>query len=136
MPVFNSQNTIISSVRSIQNQNISDIEIILINDYSKDNSLKLIKNLQINDPRIKIINNKINKGTLYSRSIGVLISKGEFIFSLDNDDMFFNYDILDNIYNQAKIGNYDIVKFNKYYILRKNFKLINIINKFFYSIFN
>ena len=122
MPVFNSQNTIISSVRSIQNQNISDIEIILINDYSKDNSLKLIKNLQINDPRIKIINNKINKGTLYSRSIGVLISKGEFIFSLDNDDMFFNYDILDNIYNQAKIGNYDIVKFNKYYILRKNFK--------------
>ena len=128
MPVFNSQNTILSSVRSIQNQNISDIEIILINDYSKDNSLKLIKNLQINDPRIKIINNKINKGTLYSRSIGVLISKGEFIFSLDNDDMFFNYDILDNIYNQAKIGNYDIVKFNKYYILRKNFKLINIKN--------
>ena len=116
VPVYNSEKTIISSVRSIENQNISQIEILLVNDFSSDNSLKLIKNLQNNDPRIIIINNKKNMGTLYSRSIGALKSRGKYIFSLDNDDLFFNDDVFDTVYKNAKFGNYDIVKFEKYYI--------------------
>jgi len=40
IPVFNCQNTIKAAVRSIQNQNMADVEIILVNDYSKDNILK------------------------------------------------------------------------------------------------
>lgn len=120
VPVYNSQNTIKYSVRSIQNQNISQIEIILINDFSKDNSLKFIQNLRNEDPRINIINNKKNYGTLYSRSIGVLSSKGKYIFSLDNDDMYFNNDVLDIVFRTARIGNFDIVKFRKYNILKKN----------------
>ena len=114
VPIYNSEKTIISSVRSIQNQNISQIEIILVNDFSSDNSLKFIKNLQSSDPRIIIINNKRNMGTLYSRSIGALKAKGKYIFSLDNDDLFFNDDVFDTVYKNAKIGNYDIVKFKKF----------------------
>ena len=110
-------------MRSIENQNMSEIEIILINDYSKDNSLKLIKKLQKHDPRIIIINNKKNMGTLYSRSIGVLNAKGKYIFSLDNDDMFFNTDVFDVVYKIAENGNFDIVKFKKYYIEKKIFNL-------------
>ena len=57
-----------------------EIEIILVNDHSSDDSLKIIRNIQKDDNRIIIINNKKNKGTFYSRSIGVLESKGNIYF--------------------------------------------------------
>ena len=88
-----------------------DIEIILVNDKSKDDSLKIIENIQKYDKRIKIINNQKNMGTLYSRSIGVLQSKGNYIFPLDNDDMFFDDDVFNFIYEEANNFNYDIVGF-------------------------
>jgi glycosyltransferase involved in cell wall biosynthesis len=50
-------------------------------------------------------------GTLYSRNIGVLQSKGKYIFQLDNDDMFFDDDIINIIYEEAYNFNYDIVGF-------------------------
>ena len=111
IPVYNCQNSIKQAITSIQNQKMIDIEIILVNDKSKDDSLKIIKNIQKYDKRIKIINNKKNMGTLYSRSIGVLQSKGNYIFPLDNDDMFFDDDVFDFIYEEANNFNYDIVGF-------------------------
>jgi cellulose synthase/poly-beta-1,6-N-acetylglucosamine synthase-like glycosyltransferase len=83
MTFYNNKKTISRAIRSIQNQNISDIEIILINDFSTDNSLSIVENIQKNDSRIKIINNKKNMGTLFSRSIGVLSSKGKYIQNLN-----------------------------------------------------
>ena len=50
-------------------------------------------------------------GTLYSRSIGALSAKGQYIFSLDNDDMFFDMDLFDSIYKNAKKDNFDIIGF-------------------------
>ena len=88
-----------------------DIEILLINDNSNDDSLKIIKKVKKKDKRIKIINNKKNMGTLYSRCIGVLQSKGKYIFPLDNDDMFFEDDIFNIVYEEAYNFNYDIVGF-------------------------
>ena len=49
-----------------------DIEILDVDDYSKDNSLEIIKKLQRNDKRIKVIRNNKNKGALYTKSIGIL----------------------------------------------------------------
>ena len=111
IPIFNCENTINATIRSIQNQNLTAIEIILVNDFSNDNSLKIVKFFQKEDLRIKIINNNKNMGTLYSRCIGVLMSKAKFIFPLDNDDMFFDEDVLDYIYNIGNKGNLDIVEF-------------------------
>ena len=71
----------------------------------------IIKNIQKYDQRIKIINNNRNMGALYSRSIAALMSKGEYIFSLDNDDMYFEYDVLDYIYERGKKENLDIIGF-------------------------
>ena len=120
IPVYNCEKTIKSAIRSIQNQNITDIEIILVNDFSKDNSLKIIENLQNEDKRIIIINNNRNMGTLYSRCIGSLMSKGEYIFALDNDDMFFDEDIFYFIHKKAKEGNFDIIGFKSIYIQNYN----------------
>jgi glycosyltransferase involved in cell wall biosynthesis len=111
IPIFNCQKTIVPTIRSVQNQNFYDFEIILVNDYSTDNTSEILHNLQSEDPRMIIINNKKNMGTLYSRCIGVLNSKGKYIFPLDNDDMFFDEDVFDYIYKIGNAGNYDIVEF-------------------------
>ena len=121
IPVFNCQKTIIPSIRSIQNQNLSQFELILVNDLSKDNTNNIIKNLSQQDLRIKIINNFKNMGTLYSRCIGVLISHGKYILALDNDDMFFDEDILDYIYKIGKKKKFDIIELKTLLIDNYNF---------------
>ena len=111
IPVYNSKDFINRAVKSIQNQNITDIEIILTDDFSTDNTLLILEDLQKEDPRIKIIKNKKNMGILYSRSVGALSSKGKYIFSLDNDDMFLDFDVFSIITNIANEGNFDVVEF-------------------------
>ena len=111
IPVYNCEKTIKAAVRSIQNQNMGDIEIILVNDFSKDNSLSIIKELMKEDPRIKLINNEKNMGALYSRNIGILEAKGKYVMNLDNDDMFMDSDVFDTVLNEAEQGNFDIIGF-------------------------
>ena len=111
IPTYNCQDSILFSISSIQNQNICNFEIILINDFSQDNTSKILIKLEEKDKRVRIINNKRNMGTLYSRCVGTLISRGEYIFPLDNDDMIFGEDIFAYTYKKAKNKNYDIVGF-------------------------
>ena len=111
IPAYNCEKTIIYPIISIQNQNISNFEIILINDFSQDNTSEILQIFQKQDKRIKVINNRRNMGTLYSRCIATLISNGEYIFALDNDDMIFGEDIFYFNYKIAKDYNYDIVGF-------------------------
>ena len=112
IPIYNCEKTIKRAIYSIKNQNFSDFEIILINDFSTDNSINIIKDLQKNEPRIKIINNKKNMGILYTRCIGTLSSKGKFIFPLDDDDMFIENDVFSKIaIDTAEKHNFDIVEF-------------------------
>lgn len=77
IPVYNSKKYIARAIRSIQNQNIFNLEIILIDDCSKDDTLSFIKDFQKKDSRIIIIQNKKNMGILYSRSIGTLFAQGK-----------------------------------------------------------
>ena len=85
-----------------------DIEIILVNDASIDNTKKKIENLQKEDYRIELINNEKNMGILYSRCIGALHAKGKYIVPLDHDDFFFDEDVLEVIYEEAEKTNFDI----------------------------
>ena len=110
IPVFNAAQTIKAAIRSIQNQQMKEIEILLVDDHSSDNSLEIINELQIEDPRIKLIKNKNSMGTLYTRSIGALKAKGKYIMPLDNDDLFIN-DIFFKCYEEAESNNIDIVEF-------------------------
>jgi hypothetical protein len=64
--VYNSEKTIKAAIRSVQNQNFREIEILLIDDYSTDKSLSIIKQLQLEDSRIKI--NEF-KGIKFKRKI-------------------------------------------------------------------
>ena len=89
-----------------------NFEIILVNDYSSDDTLSVIKDMQIDDSRIKIIQNKRNMGTLYSRCIGTLSAQGKYILPLDNDDMYLYQYAFDDIFNEINSNNLDVIKFN------------------------
>jgi glycosyltransferase involved in cell wall biosynthesis len=121
-PVYNGEKFILRFLRSIQNQNFEDIEIIFVDDFSKDNTIKIIEDCQKKDKRITLIKQKKNKGTLKSRNIGALKAKGEYLIFPDSDDILSN-DILKKCYNIAKRYNYDLIRFifhrkNKNYINR------------------
>ena len=94
---------------------MTNFEIILVNDFSKDNSKYILENIQQSDSRLIIINNNKNMGTLYSRSIGVLASKGQYIFALDNDDLIFNKNLFNVLYKNVKNDKYDILGFKVIY---------------------
>ena len=109
---YNSEKTIKAAIRSIQNQNMVDIEILVIDDASTDNSLAIIEELQKEDKRIRIIKNKENSGPLFSRSLGALLAKGKYLMLLDSDDLFINENIFNICYNEAEKNNIDILEFS------------------------
>ena len=119
IPVLNNAEKIKLTIHSIQYQNMTDIEIIIIDDNSEDNTVKLIEEIQKEDPRIKLLKNQNNKGILYSRSIGVLNSKGKFIFPINSGDIFIN-DIFKTCYEQAEMNILDIIEFPFYNISKIN----------------
>jgi len=119
--IYNREKFLSRLIKNLQYQNFIDIEIILVDDYSKDNSVNLIKEFLKKDERIILIRNKKNRGTFISRNIGILYSKGEYIFIPEPDDII-SKDILKASYKMAKKFNYDIFRFN---IIHANGKLTN-----------
>ena len=115
IPCYNCSKYILRAIRSIQNQDFSNFEIIIANDGSKDDSLTILQQFQKEENRIRIINNKVNMGTLYTRSIATLSAKGRYIFPMDIDDMFLDQDVFSVITNIAYKGNFDIIIFNSVY---------------------
>ena len=125
IPVYNSRNYISKTIKSVQNQNIINVEIILVNDCSTDNSLSFLEEIKKEDDRIKIINNKKNMGIFYSRNIGTLLAKGKFIFPLDNDDMLLDDDVLQIVTSIADKEFFDIVEFKGIrYKIKEDAKLL------------
>ena len=94
----------------IINQSITKIEIIFIDDNSKDNSYKIIQKLMKKDKRIIYIKNKFNKGQFYSRNKAVLSSRGKYIQIVDPDDFILN-NILFKSYKIVKKYKPDIIQF-------------------------
>ena len=124
--IYNRDKFILRFLRSIQNQFFNDIEIILIDDYSTDNSVEVIKELQKYDKRIILIINNVNKGTLVSRNEAVLKSRGEYLIFPDPDDIL-SIDSLKFCYTKAKEEQYDIIRFNLFTGEKKH--IIKVINK-------
>lgn len=128
MPIYNGGKYLFYSLRSIQNQSLKDIEIILIDDCSTDESINIIKKYMSEDIRIRLIENKKNRKILYSKSIGALNSKGKYILELDQDDMFIRNDCFEILYLQAETNNLDLVQIRDYSKFTFYFNFITKIN--------
>ena len=112
-PVYNREKFISRFIGSIQNQNFKEIEIILVDDKSIDNSVELIEKYKKKDKRIILIKNKKNRGTFVSRNLGVLVSKSKYVILPDPDDII-SKDIIRICYNYGEKFNYDIIRFISY----------------------
>ena len=99
-------------LRSIQNQSLKDIEIIIVDDGSSEEIINNIIEEIKNDNRIILLKHKENKGTLTSRVDGVRYASGEYILNLDQDDNFINNKVFENLYNKVKELKVDILQFS------------------------
>ena len=114
LPVYNMKKYIERVIFSIINQSFQDFEIIAVNDYSKDDTGKILKKLQAEDERIKVINHSKNFGVYRSRVDGLLLSKGKYVILMDPDDMILNPNLFQLLYNYISIYNLDIVEYKVY----------------------
>lgn len=85
MGVYNGERFLAEAIESILFQTFRDFEFIIINDCSTDKSEKIISSFD--DPRIKLINLKENKGLSFALNTGILKSKGHYIARMDSDDV-------------------------------------------------
>ena len=112
IPIYNGEKYIESALTSIQNQDFKDIEIIMVDDYSNDNSVKIINEFMKIDPRIKLYENEENKGILYTKCRGVNLSIGKYVLLLDEDDIFGQRDAFSTLYKLAEKDDLDMLGFS------------------------
>jgi len=86
IPVYNEERLISRCLDSVVNQTFSDIEIIIVDDASHDNSKRIINKFSSSDNRIKFIKHDTNKGQGEARNTGIRESRGLYVFFLDADD--------------------------------------------------
>ena len=85
IPVYNAQGCLSLALESVFNQNIQDMEIILVNDGSKDDSLSLCRQYAARDGRIVVIDQQ-NAGPGAARNAALKVAKGRYISFVDSDD--------------------------------------------------
>ena len=84
VPTYNRVNYLKRAVNSILNQTYTDLELIIIDDNSEDNTENFVKGIK--DSRVKYYKNETNRGAQFSRNKGIFYSKGSYINFLDDDD--------------------------------------------------
>lgn len=119
---YNMEKYIEISILSILNQSFQDFEIIIVNDLSTDNTINIIKRLQIEDNRIKLINHNKNLGTYHCRAEAVLNSRGKYILFFDPDDIYLNPNLFEILYYYNLILNLDIIEFTVYHSIERKKK--------------
>ena len=109
VPVYNASKYLNTCLDSLLMQNLKDLEIILIDDNSKDDSLKILEMYKDKYPdKIKLFTNLENKGPGFSRNIGLKHATGDYIGFVDSDD-YIEKDMYNLMYQRAKINDDDIV---------------------------
>lgn len=125
IPVYNVEKYIEECVKSVLNQTLKEIEIIIVNDGTKDNSMKKIEKF-LSDERIVIIN-KENGGLSSARNVGLEVAKGKYISFVDSDD-FINERMLEDLYensSEADIVFSNIILYDEITKIKKKRKNIN-----------
>lgn len=110
IPIYNVQDYLAKCIESCINQSLKDIEIILVDDKSTDNSFSIAMQYKKIDSRIVLIQNPKNLGTFLARAEGIKRVSGEYIIFLDADD-YLMLDTAESAYNLALSNNADMVHF-------------------------
>ena len=117
VPIYNVEKYLDKCLESIVNQTYKNMEIILVNNGSTDNSLSIAKSWQYQDNRIKVFSID-NKGVSYARNYGIKVSNGNYIAFVDSDD-WIDRDMYETLMNGIVEYDADIAQCS-YYINSKN----------------
>ena len=107
VPMYNSEKYIERCVKSLISQSYKNIEIVIVDDGSKDNSLQLIKDYANKDSRIKVYTQS-NQGPSVARNTGLDNSTGKYIMFVDADD-FIEHNMFKNLVDIIKVNRVDII---------------------------
>jgi teichuronic acid biosynthesis glycosyltransferase TuaG len=115
IPMYNSSKYIKECVQSVLNQTYKNIELIIVDDMSSDNSVEIVE--QFKDDRIKLIKLSKNVGAALARNKGIDNATGEYICFLDSDD----YWVLDKLERQVKF-----IEENDYAFIYSDYAYLNL----------
>lgn len=107
VPVYNTASYLKKCMDSLINQTLDDVEIIVVEDCSTDNSREILKEYE-KYSNVRVYYNKKNMGIGYSRNFGIEKATGEYIAFIDSDD-FVDYQMMEKMYNKAESDRLDMV---------------------------
>jgi amino acid adenylation domain-containing protein len=115
IPAFNAGKYIRKAIESAISQTENNLEVIVIDDFSMDNTIAVVEDMIKNDCRIKLIRNEQNKGPSYSRNRAISEANGKWIATLDADD-FYHEDRLKKLIAIAEEHKADVVGDNIFHV--------------------
>ena len=119
VPVYNVEKYLKRCVDSLIEQSYKNLEIILVDDGSKDNSFSICKEYESKDSRVRIFH-KENEGLGLTRNYGIEKSTGEYITFVDSDD-YLTLDAVETMVEKAAVTNADVVVANMFYKDKGNY---------------
>lgn len=135
MPLYNSENYIEDTLKSIISQSYNNFEVLITDDLSKDNGANIVLKYMNNDPRIKLFKLDKNSGAAVARNNSIKEAKGKYIAFLDSDDLW-KKDKLKNQIQFMEKNNYSFT-FSKYEEIledgSKTNKIIGVLNEISYK---
>ena len=134
IPNYNNRIFLKNTISKILANTYKNIEIIIVDDKSTDNSIEIIENFK--NCKIKIYENKENYGTYYCRNKGILLSKGNYILIVDGDD-YIDSTYIENMVNGLKNRDNNIWGYGKRFerlYLNNNLNIIRKRKELFYNI--
>ena len=113
VPCYNAEKFLDKCLDTLRNQTLEDIEIICVNDCSKDNTAAILDEYAKKDARIKAIHLEKNQGQSTARNVGLKAASGDFISFVDSDD-YIDLTMLEKLYSKALKCNADLAICNIY----------------------
>ncbi len=134
MPVYNSEKYVYEAAQSILKQSEQDIELIMVDDGSKDTSGQICDRIACEDKRVVVIHQQ-NGGICNARNAAIAVASGEYLTFCDNDDKFLPGLIEDN-YSLAKKYDADVVRFSRRRVETREGKVVydSVMNNFEFSV--
>ena len=112
VPVYNVEKYLERCLGSIYNQKFSGIfEVIAVEDCSTDNSLNVLKEYQVNNPELIVVEHEVNKRLARARATGMKAAKGEYVMHVDSDDWLLP-NALEKLYAKCKETDADVLAYN------------------------
>lgn len=111
MPLYNAATFLKFAIHCALSQTYKNLELLCVDDASSDETADIVSRFMRNDARVRYIKNEERKGAAYSRNVGLMQAKGEYIFFWDGDD-YFDSELCERALNKAIEAQADVVLYD------------------------